>query len=240
MKNLFFKSLSFLAISLMFSGFSYAQKVNGNGNLIQKTRNVGTFDGVGVSGSLDVFLVEGNEGKLELSVEENLEPYLVTEVSNGTLKIKWKKGAKIRSTKPTKITVQFKKLNNVALSGSGDIVSKSKLSSNDLEVALAGSGDINLDLDVQNLKAAISGSGDIKLRGNAEDFSGAIAGSGDIKADELKAANAELVISGSGTMQVHVENKIMARISGSGDIKYKGNPDKEDIKVSGSGTVKNY
>lgn len=240
MKNLFFKSLFFLAISLMFSGFAYAQKVNGNGNLIEKTRNVGSFEGIGVSGSFDVFLVEGNEGKLELSVEENLESYLVTEVSSGTLKIKWKKGTKIRATKPTKITVHFKKLNRVALAGSGDIVSKSKLTSNELEVALAGSGDIGLDLDVQKLKAAISGSGDIKLTGSAGEFTGAIAGSGDIEADELKAVNAELVISGSGTIQAYVENKIIARISGSGDIKYKGNPDKEDIKVSGSGTVKTY
>lgn len=240
MKTLLLKSLSFLAITILFTGFGYAQKVTGNGNLTEKTRNVGSFNGVGVSGSFDVFLVEGNQGKLELSVEENLEPYLVTEVSEGTLKIKWKKGVKVRTTKATKITVHYKKLNKVALAGSGDIVSKNKVSSNDLEVALAGSGDINLDLDVQNLKAAISGSGDISLTGNTVDFTGAIAGSGDIKADELKAANAELVISGSGTMKVHVENKIKARISGSGDIRYKGNPDKEDIKVSGSGTVKSY
>lgn len=240
MKNLFLKSLSFLAITVLITGFGYAQKVNGNGNLIQKTRNVGSFSGVGVAGSFDVFLVEGNEGKLELNVEENLEPYLVTEVRDGSLKIKWKKGVKVRTSKPTQITVHFKKLNEIALAGSGDIVSRSKLSSNDMEVALAGSGDINLDLDVQKLKAAISGSGDIQLAGNAVDFTGAIAGSGDLKAGDLKAVNAELVISGSGTMQAYVENSITARISGSGDIKYKGNPDKEDIKVSGSGTVKTY
>lgn len=240
MKNLILKSLSFLAITLLFNGFGYAQKVNGNGNLIEKTRNVGSFNGLGVSGSFDVFLVEGNEGKLELSVEENLEPYLVTEVKEGSLKIKWKKGVKVRTTKPTKITVHFKKLNEVALAGSGDIVSKSRLSSDELEVALAGSGDIKLDLDVEMLKVAISGSGDIELTGSASDFSAAIAGSGDIKADELKAVNAELVISGSGTMKAHVENKITALVSGSGDIRYKGKPEKEDIKVSGSGTVKSY
>ena len=36
-----------------------------------------------------------------------------------------------------------------------------------------------------------------------------------------------------------VSNKtIKGRVSGSGDIAYKGNPEKEDTKVSGSGTIK--
>ena len=240
MKNLFLKSAAILFISTLFIGSSYAQKVSGNGKMIEKTRTVGSFDGVGVSGSFDVFLVEGNEGKIELSVEENLEPYLVTEVNSGSLKIKWKKGVNIRTSKSTKVTVHFKKLNSVALAGSGDIISKDKISTDRLDVAVAGSGDIKLDVNAQSVDAAISGSGDIELSGKATEFEAAVAGSGDIEAYDLASEKAELKISGSGTIQCSVEKEIVARISGSGDIKYKGNPRIEDIKVSGSGSVKSY
>ncbi len=240
MKNLMLKSVTLLFIFTLTLGSVYAQKVKGNGKIINKTRNVGSFDGVGVSGSFDVILVAGNEGKLELSVEENLEPYLITEVKDGNLKIRWKKGVNIRTSKNTIVTVHFKNINSLAMSGSGDITSKDVIKGNSLKMAVAGSGDIKIDMDVQMAKSAISGSGDIKLSGKATEFEAAVSGSGDVEAYDLKTEKAELKVAGSGSIGISVEKEIVARVSGSGDIKYKGQPRIEDIKVSGSGKISSY
>jgi len=240
MKKLIFKSAALLFILTLSFGCSYAQKVKGNGKSINKSRNVGSFDGVGVAGSFDVFLVEGNEGKLDITVEENLEPYLITEVKNGNLKIKWKSGMNIRTSSKTTITVHFKNISSLAMAGSGDIVGKDKIKSNSLDLAIAGSGDIEVDMAVGRLETAISGSGDMELSGTATEFEAAVSGSGDIEAYDLKVEKAELRISGSGSIGANVEKEITARVSGSGDIKYKGQPRIEDIKVSGSGNVSSY
>lgn len=240
MKNLMLKSVTLLFIFTLTMGNVYAQKVKGNGKTINKTRNVGSFDGVGVSGSFDVILVAGNEGKLELSVEENLEPYLITEVKDGNLKIGWKKGVNVRTSKNTIVTVHFKNINSLAMSGSGDITSKDVIKGNSLKMAVAGSGDIKIDMDVQMAKSAISGSGDIKLSGKATEFEAAVSGSGDVEAYDLKTEKAELKVAGSGSIGISVEKEIVARVSGSGDIKYKGQPRIEDIKVSGSGKISSY
>lgn len=240
MKNLILKSFTLAVVFTLAFANTHAQRVKGNGKLIQKTRNVGSFDGVGVSGSFDVFLVAGNEGKIELSVEENLAQYLVTEVKEGNLKIKWKKGTNIRTTKNTTVTVYFKDINSLAMSGSGDIISKDKIKGNSLGLAVAGSGDIKVDMDVQMAKSAISGSGDIELSGKATEFKAAVSGSGDVDAYDLKTEKADLKIAGSGSIGISVEKEIVARVSGSGDIKYKGQPRIEDIKVSGSGTISTY
>jgi len=240
MKNLMLKSIVLLFVFTLSMGSVYAQKVKGNGKIVQKTRNVGSFDGVGVSGSFDVFLVSGSEGKLELSVEENLASYLITEVKDGNLKIRWKKGTNIRTTKNTTVTVYFKDINSLAMAGSGDIISKDKIKGNSLGIAVAGSGDIKLEMDVQKAKSAISGSGDIELSGKATEFKAAVSGSGDIDAYDLQTEKAELKIAGSGSIGISVKQEIIARVSGSGDIKYKGQPRIEDIKVSGSGTISTY
>ena len=50
------KSVTLLFVFTLSLGSVYAQKVKGNGKIVQKNRNVGSFDGVGVSGSFDVFL----------------------------------------------------------------------------------------------------------------------------------------------------------------------------------------
>ena len=240
MKITLIRSLAILFLVSMFTLTINAQRVKGNGKLIEKTRQVGNFESLGVSGSFDVFLVKGKEGKIELGVEENLEPYLITEVENGKLKIKWKKGSNINTTKKTTVTVFFEELSGVALAGSGDIISRDAIASDKMDVAVAGSGDIRLDLKVNSTHAALSGSGDIELSGTSAEFEAAVAGSGDIEAHELQAQKAELKISGSGTIQANVTDEIIVRISGSGDIKYKGNPRVEDIKVSGSGEVSTY
>ena len=240
MKTSLIRTLSVFTLLLCFTATMNAQRVKGNGKIIEKTRQVGDFESVGVSGSFDVFLVKGQEGKIIVKVEENLEPYLETEVDNGKLKVRWKKGTNVRTTKSTKVTVHFEEISGVALAGSGDIISSDPIVTDELDIAVAGSGDIRLELQADESKAAVSGSGDIELSGTSASFEAAVAGSGDIKAYELKSDKAELKISGSGTIHAQVANELIARISGSGNIKYKGNPRIEDVKVSGSGNVSTY
>lgn len=243
MKKVLLKSIAALFVSILFLTSCNAQKygrIKGSGNIINETRNVGSFEKVAVSGSFDVFLVKGNEGKLDIKIEDNLLAYLVTEVDNGKLKIKWKKGTSINTRKAVILTVYYKDIEAVSLSGSGDIIGKDLIKSNNFEVAVAGSGDIKLNVKTNEMDAAISGSGDIDLEGSSENFTAAIAGSGDIDAVNLKTDKAELRISGSGGITITVLNELIAKISGSGDIKYKGNPKIEDIKVSGSGDVRTY
>ena len=234
MKNLSLKSITFLSVSLLFLTSCIAQnnrRVKGSGNIIQETRNVGSFEKVGVSGAFDVFLVKGNEGHLDIKIEDNLLPYLVTEVDGGKLKIKWKKGTNISTRKSVVITVA------VALTGSGDIISKDMIKADHFETAVSGSGDIELEVEANSLKAAVSGSGDIVLRGSTKTFEAAVAGSGDIGAYNLKSEKAEVKVSGSGDIELTVSKELKARVSGSGDIDYRGNPKIQDVKVSGSGDV---
>jgi hypothetical protein len=44
-------------------------------------------------------------------------------------------------------------------------------------------------------------------------------------------------VSGSADIKVTVSEMIQARVSGSGDISYRGNPKKIDTKSSGSGNI---
>ncbi len=243
MKKISVRSISSLFIMLLFLTACNAQKygrVKGNGNVVNKTRSVGNFDKIDVSGSFDVTLVKGNEGEIKIRIEDNLLSYLETYVEGGKLKIKWKKGTNINTTKGVHLTVYFNDIEAVGLSGSGEIVSNDLIKSDNFDIAVTGSGDIDLNVDANKIKAAISGSSDIQLKGSTDEFTATISGSGDIEAFELKSKKATVKISGSGDMELSVSEELTARVSGSGDIKYKGNPRIEDIKVSGSGEISTY
>jgi len=215
----------------------FHKRIRGNGKMTEVTRNVSDYDGIGVGGSFDVKLVAGNEGKIVINAEENLIPYLITEVRDNYLKIKWQKGVSINSHKRILVTVPFEEISKVSLAGSGDVYTdNSTINTEKLKVSLAGSGNIKLSLKTDNVSASIAGSGDINLNGLTYNFKASIAGSGDVHAFELEAKTADLKISGSGGIRTSVSDMLKVSISGSGDIYYKGTP-KEDVKIAGSGGI---
>lgn len=123
------------------------------------------------------------------------------------------------------------------MAGSGDIQSKDVVKNENLTVKLAGSGNFNLPVDTNNLELHVSGSGNIHLKGTADKLTTKLSGSGDIDASNLKSKIVEANVSGSGNSKVTCAESITARVAGSGNIKYIGNPEKRDVKVSGSGTI---
>jgi len=215
------------------------KKVKGNGDVTTVTRSTSNYDGVKLSGSMDIMLVEGKEGNISIKGESNLLEYVETEVKNNYLTIRIEKGINIRTTRPLVVTVPYESLDVVALAGSGDINNSGTLSSDDLKVSIAGSGDIQLKIDAEDLESSIAGSGDIELKGKADNLTLKIAGSGDFDGDNLNSTNVSVKISGSGTANVVCNGDLKARVAGSGDVNYKGNPTSKDTKVMGSGSISN-
>lgn len=237
------KKLATLSLVVLFTVSCSAQwgkKVNGNGKVVTIERSTGDYDAVAVSGWFDVDLVEGNEGDISLKGEENLLEYIITEVKNGKLVIKVEKGMNLKPSSwkdGIHVTVPVESINAVSLSGSGDIVGKNTIKTANFNTSMSGSGDITLDVDANAIDASMSGSGDINLSGSTTDFNVTISGSGDIKAYELDADNVDATVSGSADIKVTANESLKARVSGSGDIHYKGNPEKLDTKTSGSGDI---
>ncbi|RPD98788.1 DUF2807 domain-containing protein [Aureibaculum marinum] len=233
------KIITFLLV-VLFTTYTSAQlkRIKGNGNITTITRTVSDYDKIGVAGSFDVELIEASEGDITIEGEDNLLRYIITEVDGKELKIKWKRGIRIRTSKKIKITVPFKDINEIALAGSGDITSNATITADEFKINLAGSGDIDLKLKVVKLKSAISGSGDLSLRGETINFDCAVSGSADVDADDLITDNSTIRVSGSADVSIHVNQVLDAVVSGSGDISYKGNPKKNISKVSGSGSVR--
>jgi len=238
------KSILFLAASLIFMATACAQwggeKVRGNGETVTKNRNVGSYDGVQLVGSMNVELISGSEGNLTIEAESNLQEYITTEVKNGKLKISTKDGFNLNPKDDILITVPVESVEEISVTGSGDIWTKDKLKSSNMKVHVTGSGDLMLDLEVKDLKGMVTGSGDVKLKGRSQNFECTVTGSGDFEAFELQAENVEARVSGSGDIMVNASNSLKASVSGSGDIVYKGNPAKQDFKTHGSGSVTSH
>jgi hypothetical protein len=238
MKNL--GALSLILLVTISCSAQWGKTIKGNGDNVTIDRSTGDYDAISVSGWFDVDLVDGQEGELTLEGESNLLEYIKTEVKDGKLVIKTEKGINLKPSNwngGIRITVPVESINSVALSGSGDIVGKTTIKTDRLSTAMSGSGDITLDVDANSVDASMSGSGDITFSGRTKDFEATISGSGDIKAFDMEADNVDATVSGSADIKVTANKMLKARVSGSGDITYRGNPEKLDTKTSGSGDI---
>jgi len=235
------KSILLLALALFYTNsIIYAQnKLQGNGKVVSETRTTGDYDGIKISGFFDINLVSGKEGKITIKGEENLLSAIKVEVEDNSLKVYIEKSTNIKTSsgKNIQITVPFEKISELSLAGSGDIQSKDVIKNEKFSVKLSGSGNFTLPVDTNDLELNVSGSGNVRLKGTASNFSAKLSGSGDIDAADLKSKIVIANVSGSGNSKVFCDESLTARVSGSGNIRYVGNPEKRDTKVSGSGSI---
>lgn len=230
-------SLAIVCLGLAASG-QLMKKVEGNGNVVTQDRTVEAFTELTNSGSFDVILTDGSQRAVKVEAEENLQPYIVTEVKGDLLAIHGKMGVNIQSHKKIRIFVTATGLTAVRQSGSGNIKTENQLKAGkNFEISSSGSGNTDIDVITSNMEASLSGSGNMHLRGETKELNSKISGSGNIKAKDLKSEITSVKISGSGNAEVVATRTLDSKISGSGGVSYWGDAQVES-KTVGSGRVK--
>jgi len=203
------------ALSLLTAAFLFPFCLTAQRSTV--TRSLTSFDKIAISGGLDVvFLKESDTESITLDVIGIDPDKIETEVKNGTLRIKTKKG--YYSDFKAKITVNYRSLKSVANSGSTNVATLTPIKADKFELASSGSGNFKGEFDVKNLEISISGSSDMSLSGQADVQEIAISGSGDVNAAALKGSAADVAISGSGDVRLGVSGRVKTAVSGSGSV----------------------
>lgn len=210
-------------------------EIVGSGQLATQDRAVAGFFAVDLSiGSL--YITQGPREELRIVAEDNLIPYLVTDMVGGSLVFSVQPQARLRPTRPIEFHLIAPALEVISISGSGT-VSWPAATVDRLALGVSGSGRIEMfDLAANWLEATISGSGHVRVTGRVVDQRISISGSGSYGADDLSSATAAVQISGSGSATVWVGDSLVADISGSGSVFFYGEP-LVAATISGSGRI---
>lgn len=234
------KNRTIVVLAILFTMACSAQKrIKGNGNVVTIERNTSDYDGLRVSGFYEVELVDGPEGKITLTGEDNILEYIETEVRGGTLTIKSKDNKNLNPSRGEKvmITVPVEKIDAIRLSGSGKVTSQKTLEATGFKVHTSGSRYADLKLNANSVTVISSGSSNTTLGGSAEKIDITASGSSNLNAFELNSDKVDIKSSGSSNIRVTANVAIDSKVSGSGNVCYRGNPSKINSKISGSGRV---
>jgi len=234
-----------LLVLFLFTGFaSFGQidiwgKIQGNGNLQKETRKTGTYTAISVAGSMHVEVIYGNSNSIEVEADENLLPYIITEVKGNELVIKTKNFTSINSRHKMTVYATVTRVNSLHLSGSGSITGEGNFSNDGkTDIRISGSGHVRMSFSqAGSLYVAISGSGNIKLDGSASTVDASISGSGNADCTGVVCTDASARISGSGNVRIFANRSINASLTGSGNVYYSGPATDVRQRTSGSGKI---
>ncbi|MBN2520681.1 MAG: DUF2807 domain-containing protein, partial [Bacteroidales bacterium] len=184
-----------LAISTLFV-FANCYYPNGSTSKenIKETREVPEFSGVNLGIAGNVYLKQGSPQEVVLEGDEDDLKNIITMVDGGILKIKvddWME----RINNRVNIYITIPEINDLSVSGSGDVIAEDKISTDDIELKVSGSGKIKIEtLNARSINTKISGSGDVYLGGGnmAQEHNLKISGSGNLDAQNLSVNNYDI------------------------------------------------
>lgn len=221
------------------TGLSSCKKVIGQGATVTEERILANFTRLQTSISGAVYVSEGPVQQVKIEAQQNIIDIVETKVEDGILKLKLKSNTMISNSSNLKVYITIPKYREISVMGSGNVKADRGFNSNDIDLKVTGSGNIDMDrLESTNFYSEITGSGNINIAAGAtQSLVLRITGSGDFHGKEFKSKDAEVTITGSGSATVRATNSLKARISGSGNVNYYGNPT-TDVSITGSGNVR--
>jgi len=214
------------------------QTVNLSGNTKTENRPVSGFTKVQLDGIGDLSITMGNTESLVVEADENLLPYIITEVKGGTLIIRMKEDIRlVNMISDVNYTLTAKSLESFELNGLGNIT-LAPLNTQALTINLDGSGSITVDeLVADGFQANLNGLGSLTVSGgkvNAQDVT--LAGAGSYQAGDLESETASISLTGLGSATVWVTGTLDAELTGAGSLDYYGKP-QATVNDTGLGSI---
>jgi len=210
----------------------------------RETRKVEDFTKISFRYPGKLYVKQGSPQKVEIEGNKDVLREIETEVEGSKLIIgkpgKWWDNWKWTDEDKVIVYITVPNIEALNVSGSGDIIGQGKITSNELDLNVSGSGSLELEADVKgSLDADVSGSGNIDMKGRCRNFDSHVSGSGRIVLAINVDEDASFGVSGSGKIQASgTAQMVKTNISGSGRVQAADlEANQCEVRISGSGDV---
>jgi hypothetical protein len=212
---------------------------------VEERRPLKGFERIRLQGSPDIKYTQGKTWSVRVKAPKSIIRKVQTRVEGNCLVVSVKSGGffSSMSLKGDDVTVYVTSpdLIGVEVHGSGDFESKSHVDTDNLDINLKGSGDIDFyDIICDRINVSLVGSGDVEIKKVITQYSNVeLVGSGDVKISQLNAKDTKLELKGSGDIKVANQKcgTVSCRLVGSGDITLTGTIKQLNQTTRGSGDI---
>lgn len=231
MKN---KTIKITALILAVSVLALAGCAQGP--VQKRDESVSGFNRVAIETFGELLISQGSEESLTIEAPRDYLRYITTEVTDGTLYIKTRRGFVGGPVQNVTYTLTVKDLDEISFSGAGAIKVFS-LDTGAFKLSLTGVGSVEMDdLKAENLEVNLMSTGAVVIAGKVKTQDVTLSGVGSYEAGDLRSDEAKINLTGAGSAVIWAENKLDVNVSGVGSVAYFGNPELTQ-NISGLGSV---
>lgn len=235
--------LAAVLVSALLAWWTLARNIGGEAAYRLEHRELAPFHAIEIGGVAAVTLLQSGDEAIDVKAAGR-RARVDVHVADGRLIIRahdrrrWWSGLFGRRNAPVpQITVRFRAIDVVALTG-GVSIDAAKLTASSLRIVASGGSKLAIDgLEATSLHVIGSGALEARLAGRVDNEDVRISGAGAYRAENLRATDATVSVSGVGSVLLHAERTLHASISGAGVIEYVGDPAVTE-HVSGIGRVR--
>jgi len=205
MKKIAFIGVIFAATLMVLSACTVnsggVNSVRGTGDMVLYDITETGFTGLNISGGYELTFRQSPDFSVTLEIQSNLFNYIETSVRGGVFYLSSTRGFTTSSGNTPQLVVYTPDLDSLHF---------------------AGSVDADIYLHVNQLDVNLAGAGDVTLAGSAQTLNIETAGASDISAFDLIATNATISIAGAGNAEVYATDTLDVSIAGVGNVRYDG------------------
>lgn len=206
----------------------------GSGVSKSEIREVSTFTKLRITLPAHVEVVRGEIPTLEVTTDDNLVPFILTQMNGDELVIS------SRGSFNTSIGIQVKitasALTRIETSSASQL-DVQDATADDLELVLSGASHIDWSGNAKKLSTTASGASQATLKSPINDLDIELSGASELHGFDATTANAQIKASGASRVEVNVAGKLDAKASGASTIVYAGNP-QATTKATGASTIR--
>jgi hypothetical protein len=235
MKKLFFAITAFLFLSTAMAQNKVIEDKNA------QVRPVKDFHAIKVSSGIHLYLSQGNEEAVAVSATDpEYRDRIITEVSNGVLKIYFDKkgwGSDNHDRKRLRAYVSCKVLDELVGNSGAEVDVDGSIKSGELVMDFSSGSNFKGDVRVTKLKMQANSGSETNISGTAVNCIIDASSGSTFKGYDLATDNCDANTSSGADLRITVNKELSASASSGGQIHYKGNGVIRDISTSSGGEV---
>lgn len=209
----------------------------GNSQVISEERTPNSsFDGIKVSQGINLFLTQGNNEKITVETDENLQDILITKVNNNNvLEVYFDENVRKATTKNVYVTAR--NIHLLSASSGASVTSENVINTESIQLKSSSGSNIRAEIVSNDVTSASSSGSSIKIMGKTNMLNAKSSSGSSIRADRFEASEVEAKVSSGASIDVFATESLVANASSGGSIEYTGTPRKLVKNTSSGGSV---
>ncbi|PKL79973.1 MAG: hypothetical protein CVV25_05850 [Ignavibacteriae bacterium HGW-Ignavibacteriae-4] len=213
---------------------SYSDCMVGTGGVIEDKVYLPDITSLIINVPMNIVLTPSISESILVKTNEDILKNLIFNYDDGELVIN---GRQDLCPNNLTIFISLKKINSIILNKNIKLTSTGTFKTEDFEMEVNGSADIDFAIEAEDIDLNIDGNGKINLKGSAEELTISMDGSGSLDAGQLVSDEVNVELDGNGVVTVHPRNSLKANLDGNGKIYYKNKPKEISIEKDGNGII---